>query len=75
MNKIDVFEDMTVQELAAVEGGKCTPVFYGANGYGCQDSKTHHWRYLVTKNANGATSDVIVNGWVSSAAGGYFAKT
>ncbi|MGT2739390.1 garvicin Q family class II bacteriocin [Streptococcus pantholopis] len=53
--------------------GICKPVYYAANGYSCRYSNGE-WGYVVTKGAFQATTDVIAIGWVSSLAGGYFAK-
>ncbi|MCI6871769.1 garvicin Q family class II bacteriocin [Streptococcus hyointestinalis] len=65
MNTIKDFESLNTDVLATVEGGVCKPVLYGANGYGCQDSKTHQWRYVVTKGNVQATVDTVVKGWMN----------
>lgn len=41
MNTIKDFKSLNTDVLATVEGGVCRPVLYGANGYGCLDTRTH----------------------------------
>ena len=65
MNTIKDFESLNTDVLATVEGGVCKPVLYGANGYGCQDSKTHQLRYVVTKGNVQATVDTVFKGWMN----------
>lgn len=71
---ISQFELLDTELLATVEGGSkgvCKFVMAAANGYSCRypDGK---WGYIVTKSPYEATVDVMVNGWISSLAGGYF---
>ncbi|MGT2756558.1 garvicin Q family class II bacteriocin [Streptococcus ovuberis] len=71
---MEQFNVLNADALATVEGGSkgdCKFVMAGANGYSCRypDGK---WAYIVTKSPFEATVDVMVNGWVSSLAGGYF---
>ena len=40
MNTIKDFKSLNTDVLATVEGGVCRPVLYGANGYGCLDTRT-----------------------------------
>ena len=62
------FSDLT-QTVAG--NGTCKFVMSGANGYSCR-YPNGKWDYIVTKSPFEATKDVVVNGWVSSLAGGYW---
>ena len=64
MNTIKDFKSLNTDVLATVEGGVCRPVLYGANGYGCLDTRTDQWRYVVTTGDVQATVNTVVNGWM-----------
>ncbi|MBF0699520.1 garvicin Q family class II bacteriocin [Streptococcus danieliae] len=60
-----------LQLLVAGTAGTCKFVMAGANGYSCR-YPNGQWDYIVTKSPFEATKDTVVNGWISSMAGGYW---
>lgn len=71
---ISQFELLDTELLATIDGGSkgvCEFVMAGANGYSCR-YPNGKWDYIVTKSPFQAAADVMVNGWISSLAGGYF---
>ncbi|MBJ6746191.1 garvicin Q family class II bacteriocin [Streptococcus sp. 121] len=69
--KTDSLSLSELQSLFAGTAGTSKFVMADANGYSCR-YPNGQWGYIVTKSPFEATKDTVVNGWVSSMAGGYW---
>ncbi len=66
-----IFELISDEELAEVNGGKLQFIQATAAGNLYYNTSTHKYVYQQTQNAIGAATNTIVNGWMGGAAGGF----
>ncbi len=72
MKNLERFEKITDDQLSMITGGYWENVCAVGPGEYQYNTVTHQYRWIQTQDYLSYTESVVVNGWASSAAGGYF---